>query len=141
MGALMRVFGLLSLGVAPFAVWWYARMHTPRHIWLLTWFALGLIIGPFSEGLWAASFWVPPLGIPMVVPAVASTLFHVTLGLQIAEWLRIVPPKADLAGLSTVFLASGVIWAVVYGTLGFIVDWVRSTRSRRCPKATAKRAS
>ena len=127
----MFAFGLLSLVLVPLAAWWYARKHTPRHTWILTGFALGLVIEPFSEGLWAASFYVPPLGFFTVGPAVASTLFHGTLGLEIAVWLGIVPPKADLAGLSIVRLVSGVIWAVVYGILGFIVDWVRAARSWR----------
>ena len=128
----MELLALLVLAAVPLAGAWYARAYAPRHTWLFTGVALGLVISPLSTGLYS-TFFLSPLGFPTGMLGLVSTLFHGAPGYQFALWLGVVPPNEVVSGVGHVYieLLNGVFWAAIYGILGFIVDWARLVHSRR----------
>jgi hypothetical protein len=114
----------LLLALLPVVAWRYARTHIPRHTWLITGFAFGLVVSPLSLGLYATYF-VSPLGFPTGMLGLVSMLFHGAPGYQTAIWLGLLPSHEVISGWSTVYVEvlNGIIWAPVYGIVGFVADW------------------
>ena len=116
---------LLLLAAVPVLAWRIARRRAPSHIWAIVGATFGFVVSPFSLGLYATYFagvlYTGLLGL-------ASMLFHGAPGYHAALWLGLVPPGEVVSGLGHVYveLLNGMIWAVAYGLLGAIVDWLRT---------------
>jgi hypothetical protein len=95
--------------------------------------ALGSVISPLSLGLYLAFLLAPPLGFFTGIFGLVSSLFREAPGYDFASWLGVVRPSEIVSGMRSVYveLPNGVFWAAVYGIVGFIVDWLPFTRSRR----------
>ena len=127
----MPLLLLLLFAVVPWVAWRYARTHTPRYVGLVTGAAFGLVISPFSLGLYATYF-AGPFGLPTGMLGLVSTLFHGPPGFHAAHWLGLVPSNEVASGVGSIYVEvlNGLFWATVYGALGLVVDWLRLVRSR-----------
>jgi hypothetical protein len=128
----MLLLLLILLAIVPLATWRYARRHAPRHLWMATGIAFGLIVSPLSLGLYSTYF-AGPFGFPTGMLGLASTLFHGAPGYELAIWLRLLPSHQVVSGAGNFYveLLNGVIWAFVYGFVGAMVDWQRNRRNTR----------
>lgn len=127
----MMLLLLLLFAVVPWMSWRYTRIHAPRHVWLISGVALGLVISPLSLGLYA-TFFVSPIGLPTGMLGLVSTLFHGPPGYHAARWLGLLPENEVVSGLVSIYVEvlNGIFWALVYGFLGLVIDRVRLARSR-----------
>ena len=128
----MSLLALLLFAVVPFSAWWYARAHAPQAIWLATGAAFGMVVSPLSLGLYS-TFFLSPLGLPTGMLGLVSTLFHGPSGFHMARWLGLLPSQDVVSGVGHFYVEvlNGLFWAVVYGSLGFVIDRVRIAHSRK----------
>jgi hypothetical protein len=119
---------LAALVVVPIAAWLYARRFAPRFSATITAVALGLVVSPVSMGLYATGF-LSPLGIVTGMIGLASSMFHGPPGFHLSRSLGLLPPGVvEGIGHFYVELANGLVWAAVYGALGWFIDRVRRSR-------------
>ena len=119
---------LIALVVVPIASWVCARRFAPRLSATITAVALGLVVSPVSMGLYA-TYYLGPLGIVTGMIGLASAMFHGPPGFHIVRSLGLVPPGVvEGIGHLYVELANGLVWAVAYGTLGWLIDRARRSR-------------
>jgi hypothetical protein len=124
---------LAALVVVPIAAWFYARRFAPRFPATITAVAFGLVVSPVSMGLYATYYLGPyflgPLGIVTGMIGLASSMFHGPPGFHIARSLDLVPPGViEGFGHFYVEVANGLIWAAVYGALGWLIDRARRSQ-------------
>jgi hypothetical protein len=117
---------LIALVVVPIAAWLYARRFAPRFAATITAVAFGLVVSPVSMGLYA-TYYLGPLGIVTGMIGLASSMFHGPPGFHIARSLDLAPPGV-VFGHFYVEVANGLIWAAVYGALGWLIDRARRSR-------------
>lgn len=122
---------LLLLAVVPILAFRLARSRFPSRAFLISGLALGLVISPLSLGLYA-SFFIPYVGFVPGIFGLMSTMFHSTPGYNLAIAFGIVPSHQVVEGVGRLYLAAidGVVWAVVYGGLGWVVDWARLKKGK-----------
>lgn len=94
--------------------------------------ALGAIIAPALFGLYGLYF-VGPIAALVGLIAFPLAMLHGAPGYDLALALGIVTPATVVEGHQHFYVAllNGVVWAVVYGLLGWLIDFVRATRQRR----------
>jgi hypothetical protein len=129
----MIVLLALALVVVPIAAWLYARRAAPQFSATITAVALGLVVSPVSMGLYATYYLGPdflgPLGLVTGMIGLASSMFHGPPGFHLARSLNLIPlGVVEGFGHLYVELANGLIWAAVYGTLGWLIDRARRSR-------------
>jgi hypothetical protein len=85
-------------------------------------------------GLYATYFLGPsgflgPLGLVTGMIGLASGMFHGPPGFHIVRTLGLVPPGV-IGGVGHVYieLANALVWALVYGALGWVIDRARKSR-------------
>ena len=127
----MALLLFLLLALVPWLAWRYARTNAAPHLWAITGIAFGLVISPLSLGLYA-TFFASPVGLPTAMLGLVSTLFHGSPGFHAARWLGLIPPNEVVSGVASFYVEAlnGLLWALFYGSLGFVVDRVRLARSR-----------
>ena len=126
------ILTLILLAVVPYLVWRYTRAHAPRQVWLATGAAFGMVVSPLSLGLYS-TFYLSPLGLPTGMLGLASSMFHGPPGFHAARWLGLLPSHEVISGMAHIYVGvlNGVIWAMVYGSLGFVIDRVRIAHARK----------
>ena len=97
----------------------------PQYSATATGVGLGLIVSPLSMGLYATSFF-GPLGIVTGMIGLVSGMFHGAPGFHIVRSLALVP-EGVIEGVGHLYVetANALVWAVVYGALGWVIDRVR----------------
>ena len=122
------VVRLLSLGLVPLAISWWARRRWPERRCTMVGIASGLVASPFSLGLYATVLLIPVLGTAFLVITVIPMLFHGSPGYYLATTLDLVPRGVVLRGVQNLYVdaMSALIWATVYGSIGAFLD------RRRC---------
>jgi hypothetical protein len=119
---------LVALVLVPIGAWLYARRFMPQYSATATGVGLGLIVSPVSMGLYATYF-LGPLGIVTGMIGLLSGMFHGAPGFRIIRSLGLVPAGViEGVGHLYVELANALVWAVVYGALGWVIDRVRRSR-------------
>lgn len=118
---------LLILAAVPILAFRYARRRHPNRTFLISGLALGVVISPLSLGLYA-TFFIPYVGLVPGMLGLMSTMFHSAPGYSLAITLGVIPSHQVVGGVGHFYLAAidAVFWAVVYGSLGWAIDWVRS---------------
>jgi len=119
---------LVLLVLVPIAAWLYARRFMPQFSATATGVGFGLVVSPLSMGLYATYF-LGPFGIVTGMIGLVSGMFHTAPGFHIIRSLGLVPPGV-IEGVGHLYVetANGLIWAVVYGSLGRVIDHVRRSR-------------
>jgi len=100
----------------------------PEYLATITGIALGLVISPVSMGLYATYF-LGPLGIVTGMIGLVSAVFHGTPGYYIARTFGLVPPGV-VEGIGHFYVGAinALVWAVIYGALGRVIDHARKPR-------------
>ncbi len=100
----------------------------PKYSATATGVGLGLIVSPLSMGLYATYF-LSPLGIVTGMIGLLSLLFHGAPGFHIIRFLGLVPAGViEGVGHLYIQIVNALVWAVVYGALGWVIDRVRRSR-------------
>jgi ABC-type molybdate transport system permease subunit len=122
---------LLLLWVIPLAVAVVSRRYARTFFWRSTGVALGLVVSPASQGLYALYF-VGPVAAIAGMLGLILTLLHSWPGYDLSVAMGLIPSHSVV--VQTKFMPveglNALIWAAVYGGLGWIID-VRSSRRRR----------
>jgi hypothetical protein len=107
----------------------FARTRFPSRVFLVSGIAVGSIIAPVSLGLYA-TFFIPYVGLVPGMVGLFLTLLHSAPGFQAARVLGLVSPAEIIAGTGDLYFAAlnAVIWGIAYGSLGGVIDWLRSRR-------------
>jgi hypothetical protein len=118
----------LALVLVPIAAWLYARRVMPQYSATATGVGLGLIVSPLSMGLYATYF-LGPLGIVTGMIGLLSGMFHGAPGFHVIRYLGLVPAGV-IEGVGHLYIqtVNALVWAVVYGALGWVIDRVRRSR-------------
>jgi len=119
---------LIALIVVPIAAWLYARRSAPQFSATITAVAFGLVVSPVSMGL-HGTYFLGPLNIVAAMIGLGSAMFHGAPGFYIVRSLDLVPPGViEGFGHFYVELVNGLVWAAIYGTLGWLIDRARRSR-------------
>ena len=137
----MILFSLLLLALVPISGYFYAKANKPERKGLITGIALGSIISPFSMGLYA-TFYIPIIGLVPGLIGLVSSLFHGSLGYNIAIWLGLHKDRTvvDFPDNISIEVINGIVWAFIYGLLGFGVDLLRKKLKLRKQLASSHRS-
>jgi len=120
---------LILLIVVPGVAWAWSRKRYPSHSWLITGAALGAIISPFSLGLYSTYF-LHPIGIATGLVGLLLSLFHGVPGFEIATFLGLRDVGTVVQGVEHLYVEglNAIVWALVYGFVGWCVDRLRFLR-------------
>ena len=120
---MITVFGLLALWLLPVLTFLWSRCRAPRWRWRLTGISLGMVIAPASTGLYGL-YHVGPLVALLGLVGLPLTLFHGVPGFELATAFGLREPRTVVQGIEHVYiiLLNSVVWSVVYGGLGWVID-------------------
>jgi hypothetical protein len=122
---------LLSLLIiVPIAVYWLARRRFPVHVFRVAGIAFGTIVSPWSLGLYSL-YYLSPWGVVPGFVGLALTFVHGVPGFEVAAYLGLIPPGvvSEFRSQLVIELLNGLIWALIYGFVGSVIDKVRLKRS------------
>lgn len=127
---------LSALIIFPLIVYRVSRRYIPRHKFLVLGIAFGVIVAPFSLGLYSW-FHFSPLGVIPGIVGLVMVLVHEPPGFQLATHLGMihgVEVSSDIMQHVIVEACNSVIWSFVYGLLGAAIDYFRNrTKPGRYP--------
>ena len=118
----LRTYLLVAL--VPIGMWLYARTRMPHHTLAISGAALGFVAYPFGRGLFTAMDLPFPFQL-LGIPGLILEGIHGWPGYIVFHYLNIDINKAtDTEEIFSYFL-NGIVWAVVYGYVGHILDRLR----------------
>jgi len=129
------VFQLLLLNaliLAPVGAYVFARARLPNRVFFTTGVSFGIIVAPFSLGLYAW-FHVSAFGLIPGLVGLFLSLIHETPGFQLAIFFGFAHGSEIASSTSKhliVEILNGVFWSVSYGFLGYLVDIALNKRKR-----------
>lgn len=129
---------LLLLAVAPFFAHRVARRRFPQWRACITGIALGCIVSPLSIGIYA-TFYLPYVGLVPGLIGLASSMFHGAPGYEAAIAMGVIPSHHVVAGVEHiyVFWLNALVWALVYGAIGRLIDLKRLRKNSAAPRDIA----
>jgi hypothetical protein len=126
----------LLLLIIPFFGFWWARRYKQTKLWTITLASLGAIISPLAFGIYGVggviagtiSYVGLYVGIAFVWIASAIFFLHSAVGYKIAIATGIQEPAVVVCGLNSLLIEiiNGIIWGIVYGIIGILIDKLRS---------------
>ncbi|NOX64108.1 MAG: hypothetical protein GXP42_19550 [Chloroflexi bacterium] len=123
---------LLALILVPIITHRWARRGRAQRVWLLTGIAFGLVVAPFALALYTTSYlasYLPAglrsLGFILGFPGFILTRVHEAPAMILVSWFDMTVPANRM---SYIFLEAinGVVWAAIYGGLGWALDQRRA---------------
>jgi hypothetical protein len=122
---------LLLLWLLPVAALAASARLAPTWVGRATGIALGAVVSPAFFGLYGLYFVNPVVGLVGLI-AFPFAMLHGAPGYDLALALGVVPPRTVVAGIQHVYVEAlnGVVWAVFYGHLGWLIDFIRARRQR-----------
>jgi hypothetical protein len=127
---LLLLLSPMLLWFLPLFIYRRLRATSPIQVWRWTGVATGLVVCPASAGVyvlyWVAGyFWV--FGFPLALIGMlglAVWMIHGTPGFTLAITLGIVERGKVALGIDHLYIAllDGLVWAPVYGVLGWGID-------------------
>ena len=127
---LTMILLLLNLLIlVPIAAWIITKRHWRSHRWLITGASFGVVVSSLSMGLYA-TFFLSPFGLITGMVGLMSVLFHGVLGYKVAIYFGLVPAATVVEGIYHLYIdgINAIIWAIVYGGSGWVIDWLLSRR-------------
>ena len=114
------------LWLVPVSIWAATRNKTFPKRSIIRGISFGLVVSPASLGLYAL-YYVGPIAAMFGMLGLALSMFHGAAGYKIAIALNLVPSNTVLNGAAhmPVEIISSLIWAVVYGFVGFIYGYFK----------------
>lgn len=133
------LFLLLLLGAVPILAHRIARRHFLHRRACITGIALGSVVAPLSMGLYATFYW-PYVGLIPGLIGLASSLFHGAPGYEAAIALGLMPSHHVAVGIEHlyVFGLSAIVWALIYGGIGWFMDRHRRRKGGVAPEPIAR---
>jgi hypothetical protein len=125
---------LITLWAIPVAAFLWARRNARGRLWQITGLAFGTVVSPAATGLYGLYF-LGPLTAVLGLIALPLSMIHGEPGYDLAIRLGLIRPRTTVEGAPAVYveLLNGVIWAAVYGSLGWLVDRLRSRKKAHDP--------
>jgi hypothetical protein len=125
---------LILLWGFPVAAFLWARRRALRKLWQITGLALGAVISPAATGLYGLYF-LGPLTALVGLIALPLAMIHGEPGYDLAIRLGLIQPGTTVDGAQGLYVEvlNGLIWAAVYGSLGWLVDRLRSRKKAYGP--------
>jgi hypothetical protein len=125
---------LITLWAIPIGAFLWARRHALGRLWQITGLAFGAVVSPAATGLYGFYF-LGPLAAVLGLVALPLAMIHGEPGYDLAIRLGLVQPRSTVEGAPGVYveILNGLIWAVVYGSMGWLVDRLRSRKKARDP--------
>ena len=129
---------LIALWAIPVAAFLWARRNARERLWQITGLAFGAVVSPAATGLYGLYF-LGPLTALLGLIALPLSMFHGEPGYNLALRLGLVQPRTTVEGIPGLYveLLNGVLWAAIYGSLGSLIDRLRSRKRARDPLAGA----
>ena len=118
---------LAVLILIPFIGYLTARRIAPTHRFLILGVAFGAIVSPWALGMYSFYFWSTWGLVPGFI-GLALMLLHGPPGFKLAILLGAIPAGVVSDESSNVIIESinGIVWALVYGFVGFTIDRFRN---------------
>ena len=126
-----ELIALLFLWLLPVGALVVSARLAPTWVGRVTGIALGTIISPAFLGLYGLYFVNPIVGLIGLL-AFPLAMLHGAPGYDLAVLLGVVPPRTVVVGRQRLYieLLSGGVWAIVYGVLGWLIDFLRARKRR-----------
>ena len=120
---------LTLLILIPIFAYRWARSHHPTYKLTILGVSFGAVAAPFSMGLYA-TFFIHYLGIVTGMLGLVLSMLHGTPSYEISVQLGLVPSHTVTTQSDNIIIAivSGVIWAIIYGAIGYLIDINRNSR-------------
>jgi hypothetical protein len=127
-----------ALWIVPVFTYRYVRRIGSSHVCCVTGIALGAVASVASLGtyglFWLAGF-IGLIGLPLAAVGIVGlilTMFHGAPGYYLAITLGLVRSGEVVHGIEYLYIESlnAVIWAIVYGAVGYTLDSVIGRRTR-----------
>lgn len=121
------IFLLLQtvLIVIPIIIYKHAKNRYYEKLYFITGIATGLIISPFSYGLYGF-YYIPYIGlIPGMIGLMLSLIIIEPLGM-VDRYISF-----NIEGQLAIHTINGIIWAIILGVIGFIIDILRKQRKQK----------
>ena len=124
---------LPALILIPFFAYRIARHKTPQYKFCIAGASFGTIVSPFGMGLYSWFFLSPWALVPGVLGLVL-TLIHGSPGFQLAikfGLARGIEVASSTTQQLIIEIINAVVWSIVYGLLGYAVDFFRNQKRNR----------
>ena len=121
------MLSLNLLWLLPIFTFRWARRHAPAKLWRFTGFVFGAVVNPAAMGLYGLYF-LGPITALLGILGLVLTMFHGDPGYNLAIQFGLVKPRTVVVGIQHFYIAllDGVVWSIIYGVSGWIVDWFRA---------------
>ena len=129
----MELLALNALILVPIGAYLWARSYRPEHKFVYSGIAFGLIVAPFSMGLYSFYFFGPPFGFVPGMVGLISVLFHGSPGYDLSIYFGLLEPRTVVEmpqKIAVIGLFNGGVWGLVYGCAGFGMDKFFKRRGR-----------
>ncbi len=128
--AMVGAYLLAFLILVPIAGYWLARHRFPKHVFRIVGVAFGAVVSPWALGLYSF-YYLSAWGVVPGFLGLALMFVHGAPGFQLAVHLGLISSGvvSEFRSQLIIELLNGVIWAVIYGLVGFAIDRVRLKRS------------
>lgn len=121
-----KITTLLWAVLLPIAAWLYARYRAPERIGTMVGAACGLAAFPVSHGLFSLIILPFPYQLVGLLGLVGEAL-HGFPGNLVATFANLQPyAGTGISALLVDYLLNGLVWATIYGLMGYYVDRFRN---------------
>lgn len=125
-----KIATLLWAVVLPLAAWFYAHFRARDRIGTIVGVACGLAAFPVSHGLFSLIVLPFPLQLVGVLGLIGEALHGFPGNNLVATFAKLQPhPDTGIAVLLVDYLFNGLVWAAIYGLIGYYVDRLRNNGS------------
>ncbi len=121
---------LLLLATLPLAAWYWSKKNRPAQRFFFTFWAFGLIVTPFSLGLYSTYFW-GPYGVVTGTIGSLAYHFHDSAGYYLLLNSGLMSSGDTVQGALRIKsdIANAVIWSLLYGVIGYALDRFRNRKN------------
>lgn len=126
---------LLLLALLPVMASRWARKYKPQSRFTILGLTWGLVVAPFSMGLYATYF-IPFVGLPTGLLGLLLTMLHAAPGYSIGIQIGWFESHTVITGSASIpmFILNGLFWAMIYCAIGWwLIDGdAKGSAPNRC---------